>query len=162
NVAIALGCVSFAWSCDVPAEGDRRMFEESVARAEVMAKSVTISRDEFGVPHVHGVTDAAAGVGGMYARAEEWTFRIRSAYAGIIGRGSLMHGEEREVMDRLALAFELPERAQKAYVEVPADARALLEAGADALNLFLARHAEYKPKAIEVWEPWMLLTYDYS
>ena len=56
-----------------------------------MAKRVMITRDEFGVPHVHGDTDAAAVFGGMYARAEDEMSRIESAYAGLIGRAALNH-----------------------------------------------------------------------
>ncbi len=134
----------------------------SLARAEAMARRVTISRDAFGVPHVHGETDAAAVFGGLYARAEDEMARIESAYAGLLGRGALLHGPEKETLDRLALAFELPERAQAALPQVTPEVRALLEAGADALNFFLHRHPRYEARAIPLWEPWMLLAYDYS
>jgi acyl-homoserine-lactone acylase len=134
----------------------------SLIRAEALARQVTITRDEFGVPHVHGKTDAAAVFGGMYARAEDEMGRIEAAYAGVIGRAAMIHGESSELADRLALAFELPDRAQRGCAEVPADVRALLDAGADALNLYLKRHPEYKPSAIETWKPWMLLAYDFS
>lgn len=152
----------FAGDDQATAQAGRAMFDASVARAEALARRVTITRDEHGVPHVQGETDAAAVFGGMYARAEDEMLRIETAYAGLIGRGALMGGKAAEMMDRLALAFELPERAQKALPDVPAEVRALLEAGADALNLYLKRHPGYVPVAIQTWEPWMLLSYDYS
>src|SRR4051812_30405866 len=149
-------------STPLPAESNRTVLRESVARAEAMAKRVTITRDEFGVPHVHGDTDAAAVFGGMYARAEDEMSHIEAAYAAMIGRGALIGGKAREVSDHLVLAFEVPERAQREYPDVPVEVRALLDAGADALNLYLQRHRDYKPAAIDVWEPWMLLAFDYS
>ena len=53
-------------------------------RQERHARSVTIQRDAFGVPHVHGETDADAVFGYMYARAEDEFYRIeQSCYAAI-------------------------------------------------------------------------------
>src|SRR5579859_174925 len=46
--------------------------ELSSADAEKLAQSVTIQRDEWGVPHIYGPTDAATSFGLAYAQAEDF------------------------------------------------------------------------------------------
>ncbi|MDG1709057.1 MAG: penicillin acylase family protein, partial [Emcibacteraceae bacterium] len=41
-----------------------------VAKWEAQAAGITIQRDEWGVPHIYGKTDADAVFGVMYAQAE--------------------------------------------------------------------------------------------
>ena len=42
---------------------------QDVARWERQAKGITITRDDFGIAHVHGKTDADAVFGMVYAQA---------------------------------------------------------------------------------------------
>ena len=58
--------------------------------------------------------------------------------------------------------FEVPTRAKQAVADAPADVRVLAEAAADALNYYLSKHPDYRPKTISHWEAWMFFAADYS
>lgn len=136
--------------------------EAALRRARQMASQVVIVRDEFGVPHISAPTDPGAIFGGIYARAEDEMRRIEDAHAKMIGRASLLVGPAGLPWDRLVLSFEVPDLAKAACDAAPADVRALAEAAADALNLYLSVHPEYRPAAIERWEPWMFFAREYG
>ena len=52
-----------------------------------------IIRDEFGVPHIYGQTDADAVFGLLYAQAEDDFPRIERNYIWAIGRLAEVEGE---------------------------------------------------------------------
>lgn len=136
--------------------------EDSLDRARLMAETVTITRDGWGVPHVHASTDAGAVFGGLYARAEDEMRRIEQAYTSMSALQSIVYGEAGVSADWFMHLFDIPTNAKRDFDEAPDDVRALAIAAADALNLFLAINDEYEPIAIEVWEPWMFLTRQYA
>ena len=47
---------------------------------ERVAKTVTIHRDKFGVPHIYGPTDASVVFGLMYAQAEDNFWQLEEDY----------------------------------------------------------------------------------
>ena len=51
-----------------------------------IAKSITIYRDNYGVPHIYGPTDAACAFGFMYAQAEDNFWQIEDSYIRSLGR----------------------------------------------------------------------------
>ncbi len=140
--------------CEVP--------DESLERARAMAREVTITRDEFGVPHVHAATDAGAVFGGMFARAEDEMARIEAGHAPSIGMASLMYGSAGLTADRFILSYEVPELARRECDTAPADVRALAQGAADALNYYQSLHPEYRARAIDRWEPWMFFAREYA
>jgi len=135
---------------------------DSIKRAEILARQVTITRDGFGVPHVLAKTDAGAVFGGMYARAEDEMARIEGAHARRIGHNALLDGPKGLATDRIYMIFEVPTRARKALADAPADVKAITEAAADALNYYLSKHPDYRPRSIPHWEPWMFFAADYA
>ncbi|MCC6971362.1 MAG: penicillin acylase family protein [Phycisphaerales bacterium] len=134
----------------------------SVLRARELAAQVTITRDEFGIPHAHGVTDAAAVFGAMFARAEDEYSRIEQAHALSIGRAAQMLGAEALSWDRIVLSYEVPELARRQNDEAPPEVRALTQAAADALNYYVSLHPAGSSGVIETWEPWMLVAREYG
>ena len=58
-----------------------------------IAANVEIIRDEFGVPHIYGQTDADAVFGLLYAQAEDDFPRIERNYIWAIGRLAEVEGE---------------------------------------------------------------------
>ena len=64
-----------------------------VARWEQQAQRVTITRDDWGIPHIHGKTDADAVFGLMYAQAEDDFNRVETNYLNSIGRLAEAEGE---------------------------------------------------------------------
>ena len=63
-------------------------------RAIELAKSVTIQRDSYGVPHVYGRTDAACVFGFIYAQAEDYFWQIEDNYIRSLGRAAEVAGEK--------------------------------------------------------------------
>ena len=60
--------------------------KEEVSRWEKQAKNVTIIRDNWGIPHIYGKTDADAVFGLMYAQCEESFERVERNYIEKLGR----------------------------------------------------------------------------
>src|SRR5215470_10454295 len=71
----------------------RDFSNEEVSRWQQEAKSVTIIRDNWGIPHVYGKTDADCVFGLMYAQCEDDFKRIESNYIDVLGRSSELKGE---------------------------------------------------------------------
>ena len=63
------------------------------ARWERQARAVTIVRDDWGIPHVRGRTDADAVFGMIYAQAEDDFNRIETNYLTALGRLAEAEGE---------------------------------------------------------------------
>src|SRR4029078_12614288 len=81
------------------------------ARIERLARSVTIYRDNYGVPHVYGPTDASCVFGYIYAQAEDNFWQIEDSYIRSLGRGAEIYGETAVAQDLLNRALEIPKLA---------------------------------------------------
>ena len=125
------------------------------ARLAAIATNVEIIRDDFGVPHIYGKTDADAVFGLLYAQAEDDFPRIERNYVWAIGRLAEIEGESALFSDlRARLYMSIPE-AQQAYEQAPPWLKALCNAFADGLNYYLLTHPEVQPKLLDRFEPWM-------
>lgn len=132
---------------------------EDVSRWEARAKDVTIIRDDWGIPHVYGKTDADAVFGVMYAQAEDDFNRVEVNYLNSIGRLAEAEGEGEIYRDLRMKLFIDPDSMRAQYDAAPEWLRALMDAYADGLNFYLHKHPEVKPKVITRFEPWMALTF---
>ncbi|GMV24230.1 MAG: 7-beta-(4-carbaxybutanamido)cephalosporanic acid acylase [Phycisphaerae bacterium] len=158
--ALAAGLFASAcYSQPVSGHADRGA---SVGRARELAAEVLITRDGFGIPHVRAKTDAGAVFGGLYARAEDEMLRIELGHAQSIGMAAAISGPAGIAWDRVVHAYEIPRRAREQYQACGPDVRALVDAAADALNYYLDRHPEYRPRVIHTWEPWMFIAREYT
>lgn len=133
--------------------------DRDLARWRAIAAEVTITRDDWGIAHVHGRTDAEAVFGMMYAQAEDDFGRIEANYLTALGRVSEAAGEETLTQDLRARLYVDPADLAARYRASPAWLRALMDAWADGLNFFLATHPEVRPKVIGRFEPWMALSF---
>src|SRR4029079_2701812 len=70
-----------------------RPTDPELARWERHARAVTIIRDDWGIAHVHGKTDADAVFGMIYAQAEDDFSRIERNYLVSTGRLAEAEGE---------------------------------------------------------------------
>ena len=119
-----------------------------------------ITRDDWGVPHVVGETDANAVFGMIYAQAEDDFNRIERNYLVSLGRLAEAEGESAIWQDLRQRLFIDPEVLQRdLYARSPAWLRRLMEAWADGLNFYLATHPEVHPQVITRFEPWMALSF---
>src|SRR5512143_684790 len=117
-----------------------------VARWERQARNVTIIRDDWGIAHVFGKTDADAVFGMEYAQAEDDFNRIETNYLSALGRLSEAEGERALFEDLRARLFADPDSLEALYASSPEWLRRLMNAFADGLNFYLYRHPEVTPR----------------
>jgi len=129
--------------------------DPEVARLEAIAERVEILRDDFGVPHVYGKTDADAVFGMLYAQAEDDFPRIERNYIWATGRLAEIEGEEAIWSDLRARLYMTVDEAKAAYESAPDWLKELCNAWADGLNYYLHTHPEVEPKLLTRFEPWM-------
>jgi acyl-homoserine-lactone acylase len=130
-----------------------------VARWEAQAANVTITRDDWGIPHIQGTTDADAVFGLMYAQAEDDFNRVEVNFLNSQGLLAQAEGEEEVWRDLRMRLFIDPEDMKAQYAEAPQWLKALMDAWADGLNYYLHTHPEVTPKVLTHFEPWMALTF---
>src|SRR5579883_976009 len=70
-------------------------FAQEAARWEQHAKATTITRDDWGIAHVHGKTDADAVFGMIYAQCEDDFNRVETNYLVSLGRLAESEGEDK-------------------------------------------------------------------
>src|ERR1700743_1553482 len=81
-----------------------------IQRYEQQAKNVTIIRDNWGIPHVYGKTDADAVFGVLYAQCEDDFKRVELNYIEKLGRLSEVNGEQDVFNDlRISLLIDSTE-----------------------------------------------------
>jgi acyl-homoserine-lactone acylase len=155
SLLFLLGAVVLS-ACDAstPAASDG-----DVARLEARAERVEIIRDDWGVPHIYGPTDADAVFGLMYAQAEDDFNRIETNFLTSLGRMAEAHGEEFLWQDLRMRLFIDPVELQAMYAESPQWLKDLMDGWADGLNYYLATHPETEPMVLDRFEPWMALSF---
>ena len=129
------------------------------ARWQRHAAATTIERDDWGIAHVHGRTDADAVFGMVYAQAEDDFNRVETNYVNAMGRLAEAEGESAIWQDLRMKLFIDPAELQRLYGKSPAWLQALMTAWADGLNYYLAKHPDVHPRVIEHFEPWMALSF---
>src|SRR5882724_9732124 len=80
-----------------------------------LARSVTVYRDNYGVPHVYGPTDASCVFGYIYAQAEDNFWQIEDSYIRGLGRASEVYGDRTLSDDMLNRALEIPRLGKAEY-----------------------------------------------
>jgi acyl-homoserine-lactone acylase len=124
-----------------------------------LAKSVTIYRDAYGVPHVYGPTDASCVFGYLYAQAEDNFWQIEDSYIRGLGRASEIYGERVLSEDLMVHALEIPRLAKEEYARASPHLKAMLDAGAAGLNHYIAVN-HVQPRLITRFEPWMMYAFN--
>src|SRR6267154_6605670 len=130
-----------------------------IARWQRQAQAVTIIRDDWGIAHVYGKTDADAVFGMEYAQAEDDFNRVETNYLNALGRLAEAEGESAIYQDLRMKLFINPDSLRVRYAASPAWLKRLMDAFADGLNYFLSKHPEVKPRVITHFEPWMALSF---
>ncbi|MDE2410502.1 MAG: penicillin acylase family protein, partial [Sphingomonadales bacterium] len=118
-----------------------------------------IKRDDWGIAHVHGKSDADAVFGMIYAQAEDDFNRIEMNYLTSLGRRAEADGEGLIWQDLRQRLWVDPQALRRQYGESPPWLKALMQAWAAGLNQYLADHPEVKPRVITHFEPWMALSF---
>lgn len=117
--------------------------------------SAEIIRDDYGIPHIYGKTDADAVYGMIYAQAEDDFPRIERNYVWAQGRLAEIEGEDALFSDLRARLYMTLDEAKAAYDGAPEELKVLCEAWAAGLNDYLDDYPDVTPKLITKFEPWM-------
>ena len=132
---------------------------QEIARWQRQADSITIVRDNWGIAHVSGKTDADAVFGMIYAQAEDDFNRVEVNYLTSLGRQAEADGSAKIYEDLRMKLFIRPEKLKKEYTQSPVWLQKLMQAFADGLNFYLYKHPETRPRVIHRFEPWMALSF---
>jgi acyl-homoserine lactone acylase PvdQ len=128
--------------------------EKEIARWKQEAKNITIIRDNFGIPHIYGKTDADAAFGLLYAQCEDDFPRVELNYIEKLGRLSEVNGEKDLYNDLLIRLVIDSADAIKDYNNAPLWLKKLCDAYADGINYFLYNNPEVKPALLKRFEAW--------
>ena len=121
---------------------------------EQQANQVSIIRDNYGVPHIYGKTDADAVFGLLYAQCEDDFNRVEMNYIEKLGRLSEVNGEKdlyNDLMIRLVIDSA---DAISDYKKAPLWLRKLCEAFAGGINYYLYKNPDVKPALLDRFQPW--------
>jgi acyl-homoserine-lactone acylase len=130
-----------------------------VARWQRTAQGITITRDDWGIAHVRGKTDADAVFGMIYAQAEDDFNRVETNFINSQGRLAEAEGEPEVFRDLRMKLFIDPDSMKAMYSRSPESLKKLMNAWADGLNFYLYKHPGVTPRVIKHFEPWMALSF---
>jgi acyl-homoserine-lactone acylase len=133
--------------------------DKDVATWERQARNVTIIRDDWGIPHIYGKSDADAVFGLMYAQAEDDFNRVETNYLNAMGRLAEAEGEAEVYRDLRMKLFVDSDDMKAQYEKSPMWLKTLMNAYANGLNYYLYTHPRLTPRVIKRFEPWMALTF---
>ncbi len=125
-----------------------------ISRWQNQSQKVTIIRDNWGIPHIYGKTDADAVFGLLYAQCEDDFKRVEMNYIEKLGRMAEVKGE-RELQNDLYIKLIIDSAEAVAdYKRSPDWLKKLLNAYADGINFYLYKHPTVKPVLLNRFQPW--------
>ena len=128
-----------------------------IARFQQQAKRVNIIRDNWGIPHIYGKSDADAVFGLLYAQCEDDFKRVEMNYIEKLGRMSEIKGEA-SLYDDLQIKLLIDTTDAIAdYNKAEPWMKKLLNAYADGINFYLHTHPNTKPAMLTRFKPWFPL-----
>ena len=132
----------------------QRFTPAEIAKWKKQAANITIIRDNYGVPHIYGKTDADAVFGLLYAQCEDDFSRVEMNYIEKLGRMAEVKGEAvlyEDLLNRLVIDTAA---SQKDYAKAPLWLQKILNGYADGINYYLYKHSKVKPALLTRFQPW--------
>ena len=132
----------------------QRFTPAEIAKWKKQAANITIIRDNYGVPHIYGKTDADAVFGLLYAQCEDDFSRVEMNYIEKLGRMAEVKGEAvlyEDLLNRLVIDTSA---SQKDYAKAPLWLQKILNGYADGINYYLYKHSKVKPALLTRFQPW--------
>ncbi len=118
-------------------------FSKADIRAAAAQYDARIIRDNYGVPHIFGTTDADASFGFGYAHAEDDFETIQDVIIAARGMSAQYKGKSVAPQDYLFDLFKVAETVETRYEdEVRGDVKALARGYAAALNLYAVENPD--------------------
>ncbi len=128
--------------------------QEEINRWKQRSTNVSIVRDNYGIPHIYGKTDADAVFGLMYAQCEDDFSRVEMNYIEKLGRMAEVKGEPALYSDLLIRMIIDSADAVADYKKSPPWLHKLLDAFADGINFYLYKNPEVKTALLHRFKPW--------
>ena len=128
--------------------------KQEIFKWQTQAKNITIYRDNYGVPHVYGNTDADAVFGLLYAQCEDDFTRVELNYIEKLGRLAEVNGSADIYEDLLIRLVIDSSDAKRDYATAPLWLKKILNAYADGINYFLYKNSQVKPLLLTKFQPW--------
>ncbi len=132
---------------------------EEIARWKKQAEGIEIIRDNWGIAHVYGKTDADAVFGMLFAQSEDDFERVELNYINALGRLAEVEGEGKLYNDLRTRIFQDSTLAISIFNSSQGEMKKLMLAFADGLNYFIYTHPDKKPLLIKRYQPWMPLLF---
>ena len=135
------------------------LFAQPFSKVEInnwqkQAANITIIRDNYGIPHIYGKTDADAVFGLLYAQCEDDFKRVELNYIEKLGRLSEVNGEKDLYNDLLIRLMIDSSDAIKDFATAPDWLKKILNGYADGINYFLYKNPAIKPALLNRFQPW--------
>ncbi len=128
--------------------------QKEISAWENQAKNIKIIRDNFGIPHIYGKSDADAVFGLMYAQCEDDFKRVEFNYIEKLGRLAEVNGEKdlyNDLLNRLVIDSV---DAIRDYKKAAPWLKKVLNAYANGINYFLYKNPKIKPALLNQFQPW--------
>jgi acyl-homoserine-lactone acylase len=151
---------AFLLSVCLPVTASAQRFTKAeIGRFKSEAQAATIIRDNWGIPHIYGKTDANAVFGLMYAECEDNFKGIEQNYLYQFGKQAQVDGEKSLYQD---ITLQLIADTTDAIADYRSAApwfKQLMNAFADGVNYFLYTHPDVKPAVFQRFKPWYALMF---
>jgi len=136
-----------------------QLFAQPFSKAEItrwqkQAHNVTIIRDNWGIPHIYGKTDADAVFGLLYAQCQDDFKRVEMNYIEKLGRLAEVKGKDELYNDLLIKMLIDTADAEKDYKKAPLWLQKLCNAFADGINYYLYKNPAAIPALLHRFKPW--------
>ena len=125
-----------------------------ISRWQNQSQQVSIIRDNWGIPHIYGKTDADAVFGLLYAQCEDGFNRVEMNYIEKLGRMAEVKGAAALQNDLYIRLLIDSADAVADYNKSPDWLKKLLNAYADGINFYLYKHPQVKPVLLNRFQPW--------
>lgn len=162
NIVLFLSLFFLGYTFSFSQSFHKTIVDPEKIRWEKHVAQTKIIRDEWGIPHIYGKTDADAVFGLMYAQCEEHFPQIEKNYLEMLGR--LTELKENDIKksntkdkiygDLMMKLIQDSVDAIKDYKNSPLWFQKLLQAHADGINYYLAKHPSVHPQVITKFKPW--------
>jgi acyl-homoserine-lactone acylase len=122
-------------------------------KSELLARSVEIERDTYGIPHIKAETEEALYFGMGFAQAEDKLELLAKNYIVSQGRGAEFFGKDYLDSDRMIARFRLNDAADREFASADEEMKTLFEAYVRGINYYVEKHRGTLPDWIPHFSP---------
>ena len=110
--------------------------------AQTVSEDITIYRDGYGVPHIHGKTDKDVAYGLAWAHSEDDFNTIQHTFLPSKGLMGLYGGKDGVIMDYLVVLLRCRETANAHYKDLSKEVLEVIEGYVEGINAYAKAHPD--------------------